>query len=180
LRQVGVPVPQGCAAATVEEACAAAGALGYPVVVKPRDANHGRGISFGVRNEQEVREAFALAVRENHTPSGGAIIEQFAQGVAHRVLVVGDRVVAAARGQHDTVEGDGTRTIAALVEAANNDPLRGEKHRLGSKQKQSGGEPAPAFQGKGCPEIALELSTTHGAGPSSCPEHIHRTINAAW
>jgi len=163
LRQVGVPVPQGCAAATVAEACAAAAALGYPVVVKPRDANHGRGISFGVRNEQEVREAFALAVRENHTPSGGAIIEQFAQGVAHRVLVVGDRVVAAARGQHDTVEGDGTRTIAALVEAANNDPLRGENYTdlLGVMKLD---------------EVAISLLKRHGLAPDSVPRAGQRVV----
>ena len=163
LRQVGVPVPQGCAAATVEEACAAAAALGYPVVVKPRDANHGRGISFGVRNEQEVREAFALAVRENHTASGGAIIEQFAQGVAHRVLVVGDRVVAAARGQHDTVEGDGNRTIAALVEAANNDPLRGENYTdlLGVMKLD---------------EVAISLLKRHGLAPDSVPRTGQRVV----
>jgi len=125
LEQVGVPVPRGRVAASVAEACAAARELGYPVVVKPRDGNHGRGISFGVRDDADMAEAFEIAIRENHRRSGGVLVEQFARGVAHRLLVVGERMVAAARGQRDVVVGDGTRTIRALVDDANLDPLRG-------------------------------------------------------
>lgn len=125
LEQVGVPVPRGRLATTVEEACAAAEDLGFPVVVKPRDGNHGRGVSFGIRDAEDMAEAFEIAIRENHRRSGGVIVEQFARGVAHRLLVVGDRMVAAARGQHDVVVGDGRRTIRELVDDANRDPLRG-------------------------------------------------------
>jgi len=125
LEQVGVPVPRGRVATSVEEACLAAAELGFPVVVKPRDGNHGRGISFGVRDDDDMHEAFEIAIRENHRRSGGVIVEQFAHGVAHRLLVVGERCVAAARGQNDVVVGDGVRTIRALVDDANRDPLRG-------------------------------------------------------
>lgn len=125
LEQVGVPVPRGRVAKTVEEACAVARELGYPVVVKPRDGNHGRGVSFGIRDCDDMAGAFAIAIEENHRRSGGVIVEQYAAGVAHRLLVVGDRMVAAARGQHDVVVGDGTRTIRELVDDANRDPHRG-------------------------------------------------------
>ena len=125
LEQVGVPVPRGRVAKTVEEACAAARDLGYPVVVKPRDGNHGRGVSFGIRDCDDMAEAFEIAINENHRRSGGVIVEQYARGVAHRLLVVGETMVAAARGQHDVVVGDGTRTIRALVDDANRDPHRG-------------------------------------------------------
>lgn len=125
LEQVGVPVPRGRVAKSVEEACAAARDLGYPVVVKPRDGNHGRGVSFGIRDCDDMADAFEIAINENHRRSGGVIVEQFARGVAHRLLVVGETMVAAARGQHDVVVGDGTRTIRALVEDANRDPHRG-------------------------------------------------------
>lgn len=125
LEQVGVPVPRGRVATTVEEACVAAAELGFPVVVKPRDGNHGRGVSFGIRDADDMAEAFEIAIRENHRRSGGVIVEQFARGVAHRLLVVGDTMVAAARGQHDVVVGDGVRTIRELVDDANRDPLRG-------------------------------------------------------
>jgi len=157
LRQVGVPVPLGRVADTPEDACRAADELGYPVVVKPRDANHGRGISFGLVRAGQVRDAFALAVRENHDQSAGVIIEQFAPGVAHRLLVVGGAVVAASRGQHDVVVGDGRRTIAALVDEANRDPLRGENYTdlLGVMRID---------------EVALALLERSGLAPDSVPE----------
>lgn len=128
LRRVGVPVPLGRVAHSPEDACRAAEELGYPVVVKPRDANHGRGISFGLARADQVRDSFALAARENSSTAAGVIVEQFAPGVAHRLLVVGARVVAASRGQHDAVVGDGVSTIAQLVDEANRDPLRGENY----------------------------------------------------
>ena len=128
LRQVGVPVPQGRVAQTVEEACAIAADVGFPVVAKPRDANHGRGISFDLTNCEEIAEAFVLALRENKAGTTGVIIEKFARGQAHRLLVVGDRLIAAARGQSDVVIGNGHSTINELVEEVNRDPLRGENY----------------------------------------------------
>ncbi len=157
LRQVGVPVPLGRVADSPADACRAAEALGYPVVVKPRDANHGRGISFGLTSADQVRDSFDLAARENSSSSAGVIIEQFAPGVAHRLLVVGDRVVAASRGQHDMVVGDGVHTIAQLVDEANRDPLRGENYTdlLGVMKID---------------EVALSLLARGGLAPDSVPE----------
>ena len=128
LRQVGVPVPQGRVAQTSEEACQVAHEIGFPVVVKPRDANHGRGISFNLTTCEGITEAFDHALRENSAGTTGVIIEQFARGPAHRLLVVGDRLIAAIRGQSDVVIGDGHSTIAELIEEANRDPLRGENY----------------------------------------------------
>lgn len=128
LRNVGVPVPQGRVAATVDEACAVAREIGFPVVLKPRDANHGRGISFDLTTCEEIAEAFDLAHRENSEGTTGVIVEQFARGQAHRLLVVGNRLIAAARGQNDVVVGNGRSTIAELVEEVNRDPLRGENY----------------------------------------------------
>jgi len=163
LRQVGVPVPLGRVADSPEDACRAAEDLGYPVVVKPRDANHGRGISFGLSSAEQVRDSFALAARENSSSAAGVIVEQFAPGVAHRLLVVGDRVVAASRGQHDAVVGNGRQTIAELVEEANRDPLRGENYTdlLGVMRID---------------EVARSLLARGGLGPDSVPEAGRRVI----
>ncbi len=128
LRQVGVPVPQGRVVQTSEEACTAAREIGFPIVIKPRDANHGRGISFDLMTCEEIAEAFDLARRENKEGTTGIIIEQFARGAAHRLLVVGDRLIAAARGQDESVVGNGRSTIAELVDEANRDPLRGANY----------------------------------------------------
>lgn len=128
LRNVGVPVPHGRVAETAEEACSVAREIGFPVVLKPRDANHGRGISFDLRTCAEISDAFDLALRENSDGTTGVIVETFARGQAHRLLVVGNRLIAAARGQNDVVIGDGRSTLAELIEEVNRDPLRGENY----------------------------------------------------
>ncbi len=128
LRSVGVPVPQGRVATTAEEAWVAAQEIGFPVVIKPRDANHGRGISFELTTRDQIGEGFDLALRENKEGTSGVIVEQFARGLAHRLLVVGEHMVAAARGQMDVVIGNGRSTITELVEEENRDPRRGENY----------------------------------------------------
>lgn len=79
LRQVGVPVPQGRVAQTADEACRIAREIGFPVVLKPRDANHGRGISFDLMTCEGITEAFDHAAGENSTGTTGVIVEQFAR-----------------------------------------------------------------------------------------------------
>lgn len=128
LRSVGVPVPQGRVAHTVDEAWAAAQEIDGAVVVKPRDANHGRGISFDLTTRQQIVSAFDLALGENKAGTDGVIVEQHAHGQAHRLLVVGNRLIAAARGQNDVVFGNGRSTIAELVEELNRDPRRGQNY----------------------------------------------------
>lgn len=128
LRNVGVPVPQGRVAYSQHEAWNVACEIGLPVVLKPRDANHGRGISFDLMTHEQVTEAFDLALRENKAGTDGVIVEHFARGHAHRLLVVADRLVAATRGESDIVVGNGRDTIAQLIDAANRDPLRGQNY----------------------------------------------------
>ncbi len=128
LRQVGVPVPDGRVAETAEEACQVAREIGFPVVTKPQNANHGAGISFDLMNCESITQAFDLALHENKAGSTGVIVEQFAQGPAHRLLVVGDRLIAATRGQSDVVVGNGHSTIAELMDEENRDPRRGANY----------------------------------------------------
>ena len=128
LRNVGVPVPRGRVAESPEEACEVAREIGFPVVIKPRDANHGRGISFDLTTCEGINEAFNHALKENSAGTSGVIVEQFARGPAHRLLVVGNRLIAATRGQSDVVIGDGHSTITELIDEANRDPRRGENY----------------------------------------------------
>ncbi len=121
LRGVGVPVPAGRLATSAADAWQAALETGLPVVVKPTDANHGRGVSINLSDRAQIEAAYDAAL--DH--SDGVIVEQFALGVEHRLLVVGDRVAAAIRGEPEQVIGDGEHTIAELVAIANQDPLRG-------------------------------------------------------
>ncbi len=123
LAEVGVPVPEGRSAATPAEAWEVAQDIGLPVVVKPADGNHGRGVTLDLRTREQVEAAWAVA-----EPHGSEVlVERFVPGDEHRVLVVAGRVVAAARGESAWITGDGRRSVRALIDAQiNTDPRRGD------------------------------------------------------
>jgi cyanophycin synthetase len=123
LQSCGVPVPQGCLVDTADEAWEAAQDIGLPVAIKPEDGNHGRGVSLDLSKRQDIETAFLLAQLKG---GGRVIVEQFIPGNEHRLLVVGKRVIAAARGETAWVTGDGRSTILELVNSQiNTDPRRG-------------------------------------------------------
>ncbi len=122
LYSVGVAMPAGRAAEDREDAWDAAEELGLPVVVKPQDANHGRGVSICLEDRDAVMTAFDIASREG----SGVLVERFVSGTQHRVLVVGNQAVAASGGEAEHVIGDDTHTVEELVAQANQDPNRGE------------------------------------------------------
>lgn len=123
LSQAGVPVPEGRVVANVEDAWEAANDIGLPVVVKPQDGNHGRGVFIDLNTREQVEEAFPLALKEG----SGVMVESFVPGTDHRLLVVGKEMIAASRGDPAIVVGDGEQTITQLVESQlNSDPRRGE------------------------------------------------------
>jgi cyanophycin synthetase len=124
LRDLGLPVPEQAYARDEKAAVRAAERIGYPVVVKPVDGNHGRGVSINLATEEAVRAAFPIAKAEG----SGVIVESMIQGADHRLLVVGGRLVAAAKRLPAHVKGDGRRTIAELVAIENADPRRGHGH----------------------------------------------------
>lgn len=126
LRGVGIPVPIGESVSTVEEALKTAKAIGYPVVVKPLDGNHGRGVGINLKSEEEVREAFQDAMEQ--TRQGRVMVESFVRGRDHRILVVNGKVVACAERVPAHVIGDGEHTIEELIEITNADPRRGIGH----------------------------------------------------
>lgn len=123
LTQCGIPVPEGQQVESADEAWAAAQDIGLPVVVKPLDGNRGWGVSLDVNTEVGVRAAWTAAEKEGSS----VLVERYVRGDEHRVLVVGDRVVAATRGETACVIGDGISTVEQLIESqVNIDPRRGE------------------------------------------------------
>ncbi len=126
LKDLGLPVPKQALVYSPEEAIRAAGRLGGTVVVKPLDANHGRGVSINLTEADQIETAFAKAREEGR--SRGVLVEQFVTGFDHRLLVVNGRLVAAAKREPGHVVGDGTHTVAELVEIVNQDPRRGVGH----------------------------------------------------
>ena len=129
LQACGVPVPQGRIVKSPEDAWEAAEEIGLPVVVKPTDANHGRGVTTELMTRLEIEAAYTLALSEGSE----VIVERFVRGNEHRMLVVAGKVVAAARGESATVLGDGRSTVKELIDSQlNTDPRRGttEDHPL--------------------------------------------------
>lgn len=124
LRSAGVASAQGRPVASVEDACTAAEEIGFPVVVKPQYGNQGRGVAARLTTRDQVIAAYEPALREG----GPVLLEKYAPGNDYRVLVVGGRVVAAARREPAHVVGDGAHTVAQLVDIVNQDPRRGEHH----------------------------------------------------
>ncbi|OOG36364.1 cyanophycin synthetase [Rhodanobacter sp. C05] len=124
LASLGLPVPKQELVQSEEGALRAARRLGVPVVTKPFNGNHGRGISIHLMTDEEVIEGFKAA-REH---SRSVIVENFLSGDDHRLLVVNGELVAATRRTPGHVIGDGNSTIAQLVEVVNADPRRGVGH----------------------------------------------------
>lgn len=162
LSACGVPIPEGEVVNSPEQAWEVAQDIGLPVVVKPSDANHGRGVSLDLQSRAAVEAAYALADAEG----SDVIVERFIPGVEHRLLVVGNRVVAAARGEQATIVGDGQQTVMALIEQQiNTDPRRGEEEEY----------PLDTIRLPENSLVMLELER-QGLTPNSIPTHGQQVL----
>ena len=127
LQACGVPVPAGDEVNSPEQAWEVAQDIGLPVTVKPTDANHGRGVFTDLNTREEIEKAYLAADQEG----SGVLVERFIHGEAHRLLVVGNRVVAATRGKMQVVVGDGRSTVRQLIDSQiNSDPRCGEEEEF--------------------------------------------------
>ncbi|MCX7896659.1 MAG: cyanophycin synthetase [Rhodocyclaceae bacterium] len=120
----GVPTPIGRVVDELEGGWRAALEIGLPVVTKPYDGNQGKGVTVNIASREHFEMAFAAA----KAISDHVLVEKFITGNDFRLLVVGDKLVAAARRDPPHVIGDGVHTIRELVEIVNRDPRRGEGH----------------------------------------------------
>jgi cyanophycin synthetase len=164
LDAAGVPVPKGRSVTSAEDAWAVAAELGGRVVVKPRDGNQGKGVAVNLSTREEVLAAYAVA----SNISSDVIVERYLPGHDFRMLVVGDKLVAAARRAPPQVIGDGVHTVRELVEQVNRDPLRGDGH-------------ATSLTKIRLDAIAMSVLARHGYTADSVPtkgEHIILRNNA--
>lgn len=124
LEDAGIPVPKGTIVTKVESAVEDAKWLGFPVVIKPYDGHHGKGVTTNILNEEELAAAFARA----NAMSDRIIVEKFFTGNDYRILVINGKFVAAARRLPASVTGDGTHCIRDLIDIENRNPRRGYGH----------------------------------------------------
>lgn len=128
LQSCGVAIPAGRIVNSPDDAWEAAEEIGLPVVVKPADANHGRGVFINLTTRAEIETAYQAALDEGSK----VLVERFIRGNEHRLLIIGGKLAAAARGEPIFVIGDGISSIAQLIDILNTDPRRGdlEEHPL--------------------------------------------------
>jgi cyanophycin synthetase len=124
LYDVGIPVPKGGVAKTVEDLIYESERVGFPLVLKPLDVSHGRGVSLNIHTEEELLRAFEIAQEY----SSSTIVEKFINGKDFRVLVINGQFVAAAERIPAHVVGDGVNTVQNLIDIINQDPRRGIGH----------------------------------------------------
>ena len=158
LRAAGVPVPLGRPVSDVDDAWAAARQIGLPVVLKPIDGNQGKGVMVNIT----TREQFDIAYRTAGA-YGEVMVEKFLPGCDFRLLVVGDKLVAASRREPPQVVGDGLHTVRELVDIVNQDPRRGEGH-------------ATSLTKIRFDDIAVARLDTQGLTPASIPAKGQRVI----
>lgn len=124
LGAAGVPVPKGYIIYDEEDLEDAVRKIGYPIVLKPVNGNHGRGATINISNWEEAVEALAVAKRI----SRGVICEKFITGYDFRLLVIDYKLIAAAKRTPACVIGNGKLTVQQLIDEVNTDPRRGYGH----------------------------------------------------
>ncbi len=124
LGDLGLPVPRQRLVYGPDEAVRAAERIGHPVVVKPLNANHGRGVSIDLTDDDSVAVAYQKAREHSRT----VLVESFVQGLDHRMLVIDGELIAASKRVPGHVVGDGEHTVEELVDVVNSDPRRGIGH----------------------------------------------------
>ena len=126
LHDLGLPVPKQLMVYSERQAQRAARRIGYPVVIKPLNANHGRGVSINLTTEEQVSAGFEHA--KEHGTSRAVLVESYITGLDHRMLSVDGKLVACAKRVPGHVVGDGESTVTQLVDKVNEDPRRGIGH----------------------------------------------------
>ena len=158
LRAAGVPVPRGRPVDSADEAWSVAQEIGLPVVVKPRDGNQGKGVTVNITERDHLEMAVRVAAEY-----GQPMVEKYLPGSDYRLLVVGNRLVAAARRDPPQVIGDGVHTVAELVAAVNADPRRGDGH-------------ATSLTRMRIDDIALARLKAQGHAPDTVPAKGERVV----
>jgi len=124
LQEAAIPVAKGMCIDHKSEVHDAISNVGFPLVFKPLDGNHGKGASINVKTVEAALEAFEHAKKYSRK----IIVEKFISGYDFRILVINHRFIAAALREPAHVKGDGKSTIQQLIEKENQDPRRGYGH----------------------------------------------------
>ena len=159
LDAAGVPVPQGRGVSDPDDAWLAAMEIGLPVVIKPKDGNQGKGVTVNITTREQLDAGYKAASEFRDD----ILVERYLPGHDYRLLVVGDKLVAAARREPPHVIGNGQQSVRALVEQVNLDPRRGDGH-------------ASALTKIRFDDIAIGTLAQNGLSPDSIPAIGQRVV----
>ena len=158
LHAAGVPVPIGAPVKSVDEAWEVALRIGLPVVVKPQNGSQGKGVTVNIQTRDQIEKAFHAA-----TGKSPVLVEKFFPGSDYRLLVVGSKLIAAARRDPPQVTGDGENSVRQLVDIVNADPRRSDGH-------------ATSLTKIRFDDIAVTCLSAQDLHPDSVPEKGRRVI----
>ena len=181
LAAAGLPVPRSQSVRRVGDAVTLAHRIGYPVVVKPLDGNHGRGVILNITSDDDVRQAFEVAHEESR--GGSIIVETYLTGKDYRCLVIDGKIAAIAERMPAHVIGDGQHTVTELVDQTNADPRRGVGHekvltRIKVDQAAVDLVGSQGFEMDGIPPADLMIKLTLTGNMSTGGISIDRTFEA--
>ena len=158
LHAAGVPVPIGAPVKSVDEAWEVALRIGLPVVVKPQNGSQGKGVTVNIQTREQIEKAFHAA-----TGKSPVLVEKFFPGSDYRLLVVGNKLIAAARRDPPQVTGDGENSVRQLVDIVNADPRRSDGH-------------ATSLTKIRFDDIAADCLSAQDLNPDSVPEKGRRIV----
>ncbi|WP_313031839.1 cyanophycin synthetase [Soonwooa sp.] len=124
LDDAAIPVPTGGLVSDVMQLESVIKKIGYPIVIKPLDGNHGRGQTINVTDWETAK----IGLEHAQNVSRRVIVEKYVTGFDFRVLVINHKMVAAARRVPAHIIGDGENNIQYLIDLENQDPRRGYGH----------------------------------------------------
>jgi cyanophycin synthetase len=124
LEKAEVPIPKGNSIQSEEEMTQVIKEIGFPIVIKPINGNHGRGITTNINNWEEACKALYVAQKVSPV----VLIEKHISGDDYRLLVINFKLVAAAKRTAAHIIGDGKSTVLELINKVNSDPRRGYGH----------------------------------------------------
>jgi cyanophycin synthetase len=171
--RIGIPIAVSRLVHDEEEAVHAAEEIGWPVVVKPADADYGRGVSLHLRNADRVRAAYPKA--QARSASGRVLVQRQLRGASHRLLLVDGRLAAAVRRDPIGVLGDGRHSVSELVEQANEDGRWGPERRLmlGESERHLLAEAGFRAETVPAPGVQVPLSNELLSIYSNVTEQVH-------
>ncbi len=176
LAAAGLPVPRSEVVRNADDAVAAAGRIGFPVVTKPLDGNHGRGVGLNLADEKSIRVGFERALEQSR--DGRVVVETFVKGNDYRMLVVDGHMVAIAERVPAHVLGDGEHTVRELVEITNQDPASRHRTREGADQdhgRREGRGVRARARGSASTRSPPRASGSCSWPPATCPPAASRS-----